>query len=338
MKQIFRILLVINVIASINAALAHHGTFTFDADTIVTLQGKVVRFNWTNPHSSLVLAVTGPDGRQREYFVEADGPSILAPLGVTRESLRPGDTVIAHVSPSRLEKSSSVLGREVIKEDGSVLGLSVAFARQRERIDPPEATGLLGTWVPDQRSLFAFVQSRDAWKLTPAGQATLAAYDIRAPFSQTACIPATAPTLLMYPTAKVLSDQGTHLELDADWMGAVRTLYMDGRAHPPRTETYLQGHSTARWEGTSLLIETTNFAPNAIGNTFGVASSPGKVLLETLALDPGGSSLTYSFTLSDPEYLQESVTGSYRWDYRPDVKGSTEPCDLDAASRHLSGD
>jgi hypothetical protein len=316
------------------AAAAHHGTSTFDGNTIITLEGRVVRFNWTNPHGSLVLAVSEPGGVV-EYFVEADGPSILKPLGVMPDSLVPGDRVIAYVSPSRLQNPTTVLGREVIKEDGSIVALSVAYARQRKAAAPPPATSVIGTWVPDQRSLFDFVRERNAWRLTAAGEASLAAYDIHAPFAQTECIPATAPTLLTYPTAKVLTDHGTTIELNADWMGATRTIYMDGRNHPPSSEQFLQGHSYGHWEGSKLLIDTTNFSPNAIGNAFGVASGVRKHLVEILSLNADGRSLTYSFTLEDPDYLLEPVMGSFQWHYRPDVTASTEACDLDSASRHL---
>jgi hypothetical protein len=295
----------------------------------------VISFNWTNPHSSLLLAVTAPDGDQLQYLVEADGPSILNPLGVTQDSLVPGDRVIADVSPSRLQNSAAVLGREVIKEDGSVIGLSVAYARERKLASLPAAINLIGTWVPDQRALFAFVQSRNEWRLTAAGQDSLAAYDIRAPFAQTECIPATSPTLLMYPTAKVLTDHGASLELNADWMGARRTIFVDGRSHPPAAENFLQGHSIGRWDSTTLLIDTRNFSANPIGNAFGIASSSNKHLEEVLTLSPDGRSLTYRFTLEDPDYLQEPVTGSYQWHYRPDVAASQEACDLEAASRHL---
>lgn len=234
---------------------AHHGTFTFDVNTIVTLEGRVVRFNWTNPHSSIVLEVVQADGSLREYFVEGDGPSILQPLGVKRDSLQPGDRVIAYVSPGRRADARSVLGREFIKEDGTVLGISVAYARQLEREGLPPAESVLGTWVPDQRALFQFVQGSATWPLTSAGEASVAAYDNTAPFAQTACIPATAPVLMMYPTAKVLAQQGEQILLNIDWMGAQRTIYMDGRSYPEPDQQYLQGYSTGRWEGATLYVE-----------------------------------------------------------------------------------
>jgi len=116
----------------------------------------------------------------------------------------------------------------------------------------------------------------------------------------------------------------------------VRTIYMDGRSHPPSAATSLQGHSVGHWEGSTLVIDTTGFSDNPIGNIFGIASGPNKHLVEHLALAADGRSLEYRFTLEDSTYLQAPVSGSYTWLYRPDVVASTERCDVEAASRHLT--
>ena len=51
------------------AAVAHHGNFTYDGDTIMTLQGEVITFNYTNPHGSIVLRTEG----NSEVEIEIDG-------------------------------------------------------------------------------------------------------------------------------------------------------------------------------------------------------------------------------------------------------------------------
>jgi hypothetical protein len=44
-------------------------------------------------------------------------------------------------------------------------------------------------------------------------------------------------------------------------MNAVRTIYLDGRAHPPPDVQWLAGHSIGRWEEQTLVVDTTNFTP-----------------------------------------------------------------------------
>ena len=95
-------------------AFSHHGNFTYDGNTVITLQGEVVRFNYTNPHGSIILKTeTG-----REVDIEVDGPSLIAPMGTDRNALQPGDRIVVYVSPNNIGRENEVLGREVIREDG----------------------------------------------------------------------------------------------------------------------------------------------------------------------------------------------------------------------------
>lgn len=310
---------------------SHHGNFTYDGNTVITLQGEVIRFNYTNPHGSIILRTDSG----REVDIEVDGPSLIAPMGTDRNALQPGDMIMVYVSPNNIGREDEVLGREVIREDGSVVLVSVAYARQQERELTQKAETVLGTWVPVRTNLFAFVDSSSKWALTAAGQASFDAYDSTRAFAQAQCIAATSPTLMMYPTANRLAEVGGHIEINADWMGATRMVYMDGREHPDSESRFYQGHSVGQWEGTTLVIETTNFTDNPIGNIFSIASGPAKKLLERISLNADGSTASYSFTLTDPDYLAQAVTASYQWDYRPDVKVSSQECDLEAASRYL---
>jgi len=310
---------------------AHHGNFTYDGDTIITLQGEVVAYNYTNPHGSIVLRTES----DTDIHIEIDGPSLIGPMGTDRMSLQPGDRIVAYVSPNNIGKENEVLGREVIREDGSAVLVSVAYARQQQRQSVSPAESVLGTWVPERTNLFAYVASSSDWKLTAAGQSSFDAYDVSKSFAQAECISATSPLLMMYPTANSLLEVDGNIEINADWMGAARTVYMDGRDHPEQDVRFYQGHSTGRWEADTLVIETTNFDENAIGNVFSVASGKDKKLLERLSLNADGLSATYAFTLTDPDYLAQAVNISYQWHYRPDVSISSEACDIDAARRFL---
>ena len=42
-------------------------------------------------------------------------------------------------------------------------------------------------------------------------------------------------------------------------MHDVRIVYLDGRPHPGRDVQWLAGHSIGRWEGSTLVVDTTNF-------------------------------------------------------------------------------
>ena len=83
-------------------ALAHHSfAVFFDADKSVSVTGKVTTFRFTNPHGTVALDVTKPDGTVEKWRAEANAPVILSRRGWTRESMKPGETITIKGWPSR---------------------------------------------------------------------------------------------------------------------------------------------------------------------------------------------------------------------------------------------
>ena len=67
-------------------ALAHHSAAMFEEKKTITVEGVVREFQYTNPHSWLLVDVTGKDGKVTTWGFEAEGPSTLQRAGI-----RPGD-------------------------------------------------------------------------------------------------------------------------------------------------------------------------------------------------------------------------------------------------------
>jgi hypothetical protein len=70
-------------------ALAHHSGAMFEETKTVTLEGVVKEFQYTNPHSWLLVDVTNADGTVTTWGFEAEGPSTLQRAGI-----RPGDFAV----------------------------------------------------------------------------------------------------------------------------------------------------------------------------------------------------------------------------------------------------
>src|SRR4051794_25625803 len=51
-------------------AFAHHSYAEFDTDKKMTLAGTVKEFQWTNPHSWLLVNVQSPKGDMEQWAVE----------------------------------------------------------------------------------------------------------------------------------------------------------------------------------------------------------------------------------------------------------------------------
>jgi hypothetical protein len=83
----FGVLMVAAAFAALPASLeAHHSGVMFDEKKEVTLQGVVKEFQYTNPHSWLLVDVTNADGTVTTWGFEAEGPSTLQ-----RNRVRPSD-------------------------------------------------------------------------------------------------------------------------------------------------------------------------------------------------------------------------------------------------------
>ena len=62
----------------------------FDETKEVTLDGVVKEFQYTNPHSWLLVDVTGADGKVTTWGFEAEGPTTLMQMKVRRSDFAPG--------------------------------------------------------------------------------------------------------------------------------------------------------------------------------------------------------------------------------------------------------
>ena len=69
---------------------AHHSGTMFDDTKEVTVQGVVKEFQYTNPHSWLLVDVTGADGKVTTWGFEAEGPTTLMQMKVRRSDFTPG--------------------------------------------------------------------------------------------------------------------------------------------------------------------------------------------------------------------------------------------------------
>jgi hypothetical protein len=90
---------IVLVIALATAAGAHHSPVMFDRTVAKTIVGTVVRFTWTNPHSSIQLDVPNESGGVDRWGVELGSPQSMARNGWRSNIIKPGDTVTVVVNP-----------------------------------------------------------------------------------------------------------------------------------------------------------------------------------------------------------------------------------------------
>ena len=76
-------------------ALAHHSfSVEFDANKPLKIEGKVLKFEWVNPHSWIHIESIDPATNKRVVWrVEGGAPSTLLRRGWNRNSLPPGTRI-----------------------------------------------------------------------------------------------------------------------------------------------------------------------------------------------------------------------------------------------------
>jgi hypothetical protein len=80
-------------------ALAHHSFAMFDFKQNLSLDGTIKDFQWTNPHSWIVVTVTDASGKTVDWSVEGGSPNGLGREGWKRNSLKPGDKAVVVIHP-----------------------------------------------------------------------------------------------------------------------------------------------------------------------------------------------------------------------------------------------
>ncbi|HEX5278823.1 MAG TPA: DUF6152 family protein [Micropepsaceae bacterium] len=80
-------------------AFAHHSFAMFDAEKKVTLEGTVKEFQWTNPHSWILMMVPNAQGAPEQWAIEMGAPGGLARQGWVPKTLKPGMKVTAVIHP-----------------------------------------------------------------------------------------------------------------------------------------------------------------------------------------------------------------------------------------------
>lgn len=113
------------------------------------------------------------------------------------------------------------------------------------------------------------------------------------------CIPPGMPRMMsaVYPM-EVLMTPG-QVTIITEWMGQIRRVYMDGRPHPEDPDITYVGHSTGKWEGDTLVIDTVAMKGDTMLDQTGMKHSDDIRVVERMRL-VDAQTLENELTLHDP--------------------------------------
>ena len=116
----------------------------------------------------------------------------------------------------------------------------------------------------------------------------------------------------------------------------IREIWLDGRAHPPAEQVFYNGHSVGRMDGSTFVVESTNFMfdPDGFDDQSHIATSHLKRVTERYSAT-GPDTLEIEITIEDPIFLIAPFTWTQQI-LRADREITGEwDCDPEVGLRHL---
>jgi hypothetical protein len=105
------------MVVAATGSLAHHSATMFEEKKTITVEGVVKEFQYSNPHSWLLVDVTDKDGTVTTWGFEAEGPSTLQRAGI-RPSEFPAGTKLTITGRPMKDGRPAAIWVEATRADG----------------------------------------------------------------------------------------------------------------------------------------------------------------------------------------------------------------------------
>jgi len=327
-----------------SAASAHHSFAThYDTTNIVEVNGVLSSVKMRSPHSFFEVDVVTDNGDTETWEIEAHAVPILRRLGISKETLKVGDSVMFRGPRSRRPEKLLLFGAEIETSSGEQFEMldsirkapDYAISDTREGITGIDRlTGKWMTFISGQKVADSPMPLNDA--------GTMARENFNASTnSSSECVPSNLPSLLMIPYVYEFKRSGNNIDIFHEYAQLRRPVTL-GSSNPNVTDPSY-GRRVGRYENDTLIIESDGFPalsaglasgwePN--GNGADIPSSEQKELIERYTVNEDGSVLTLEYTVTDPVYLSEPYTAKVIWHRMPfDSPIYDFTCDAEIASR-----
>jgi hypothetical protein len=305
--------------------------------------GQVTRVWWQNPHIRYDVTIERPDGTTEEWALLPPGNlAAYRRENWTATTIQAGDTV----------RASGNLGRDGAKklyatcieiqagaEKGRQLGRCVTPGTVTEVTADPNVdytvkandyeVDITGFW--DNRYKFQVTVDDFEPKPMPMTAEAKAIYEGRK-FGDDyvlRCLPPGLPRIFGSPYPMQIVDAGSHYLMVFMQDNTPRRVWMDGRQPPPEQPLTSMGFSTGRWEGRTLVIETTMLTPGWLdGSGYPMSGSDDTRIVERWTVADDGLTMERTMTVYDKLYTAPitRTRGSQRGDATVGLIES-EPCD-----------
>lgn len=315
-KRVFAILLSLTLLPL--TLTAHHSRSEF-AKEFSEIKGELVKVYWRNPHAGLDVRVANDDGSSEIWRVETYGsPNLFSRMGVKREHFTVGEqiTVAGNISTRR---PKYMLGSNVLFESGmeAVLSATIQPRWSQEHVGGSDQSDVDLSQVVDAASedlkIFRVwsiagrtVGVKRHFPFTDSAREAMAAWDpVTSPVAQ--CQEPGMPVPMYQPLSFVVTDNGDTMQLQTEYFGTTRTIYMRNTTEPESESASHLGYSVGRWDGNTLIVETSRINYPYF-NSAGAPMSEDAQVTERFTLSEDQTQLAYQLTVVDPVTFTEPAS------------------------------
>ena len=312
--------MILFVLFACGPALAHHAaTGRYEPDGFGEIQGEITDIFWRNPHVRFLISRTGEDGEDEEWEVEFGSVNTVERIGVSRDMVSVGDRVSVYGRMGR-DGLTAMFARSIVMPNGEEVplqagveqryGLTESAFSEARNADATLRADIFRVWLPLERPNTG--AGNTVYPLTEAGQAALTAWN---PENDPAlqCIPPGLPTAMDNPYPIEFVDRGDVIDFRLEEWDGLRTIYMEGEGDPVQPR---MGRSVGRWEGRTLVVETTDMEWRYVDD-LGTPQSEDAVIEERFTLSEDGVRLDWIARITDPVNFTEPVVMEGAWTWVP---------------------
>ena len=190
----------------------------------------------------------------------------------------------------------------------SAIGASPVAAQAKSparAATPPDLTGLWdGAPGGNTRDLAKYMKAQGLTiPFTPLGAERYKNVDM-AKNPNAYCLPPGPSRALTGPSPFMIVQHKDVVSFNFENHGVYRIIYLDGRGHPADIADYLQfmGHSTGKWEGDTLVVDTVGINDRTWLDSYGLEHSD-KLHLTERFQKIGPDTIKYTVTYDDPVFF-----------------------------------
>lgn len=191
--------------------------------------------------------------------------------------------------------------------------------------EDPAPFDLSGTWTATQELDFR----KYTMSLTAAGEAWLEGYLPYYDQPDVRCTSIGLPALATYSFPFEVISSDNRLTMIYEYQSKVRRIWLDGRGPGEFVPPSRMGHSSGRWEGSTLVIDTNNL-DKTVRDFRGELISENAAIEERYSLSEDGNTLTAVITVDDPEYYSRPPVRRRQWVRNDDADIFPYTCDPDS--------